>query len=290
MRVDPVFPRHVLKRLGILLLVALALTGCSQFKVLYAFGGEAIRGEAEFFLDLTEAEEAALAENVDVLVRWHRMEMLPKYAAFLSMTADRVENGSLHTPDVKETIIRMRSLLKETVEGASPIVAGVLADHTTPQKVAHLSERMRERLAERRAEMEGDWEEWTVERTERAVDRFERFMGHVTPAQEKIIQRYFEGISDMSARWQQMREIRHQAFVDFLVERPDRESIARFLPGILLRSGEVVGPVYTQLADSWWRGFTGWMVEMAGSMTPEQRMHLARTLRGYAEDMVDLST
>ena len=115
-------------------------------------------------------------------------------------------------------------------------------------------------------------------------------MGHVTPAQEKIIQRYFEGISNMPARWQQMREIRHQAFVDFLAERPDRESIARFLPGILLRSGEVVGPVYTQLADSWWQGFTGWMVEMAGSMTPEQRVYFARTLRGYAEDMVDLST
>lgn len=280
----------MVKRSLVSLFVLLAVAGCSQFKFVYALGGEAIRSEAEFYLDLTEDEELALAENVDALVLWHRTAMLPRYAAFLRSTADRVEKGALRAPVVEEMIVRMRSLLEETVKGAAPIVAKVLADHTAPQKVAYLRERVAERLSERRVEAEASRDDWVAERTERAIDRFERFFGDVTSGQKKTVRRYFEGISDLPPHWQKMREFRHQAFVDFLAERPNHERIAAFLPRILLRSGDIVGPAYTRLADAWWDGFTAWMIEMATSMTPAQRVHFTRTLRDYADDMVDLST
>jgi len=272
-----------------LVLVTMVLGGCSQFKMLYSLGSEAIQSEAEFYLILTWEEEAALARSVANLALWHRTDMLPRYAAFLQETAARFNAGPLDTASVEATVALMRGLLEKTVEGASPFVADVLVSHTAPRKVAYLRDRLDKRLAERRAEEKLARVEWISERTKKSVGRFEHFLGEITPTQEAIVRRYFDDIADTSATWQKMREKRQKAFTDFLAQQPDRESIARFVPRILLRSAEIVGPNYKVLADAWWKRVTGWMSEMAASMSQAQREHLVGTLRAYANDMIDLS-
>jgi len=269
--------------------MAVAISGCSRFKILYSLGSEAIQREAEYYLDLSEEEEAALSRSVDNLVSWHRRKMLPRYAAFLKEAAVRLDEGQLGSTAVEAMIVRMRRLLKETIGGASPTVAGVLVSHTAPWKVAHLQDRIDERLSKRRSEDEIERAEWVEERTERAVERFERLCGGLSPAQEAIVRHYFEGKADSRQRWQEMREKRQRAFVNFLAERPDRQSIDGFLPRILFHSEEIVGPEYKALADAWWTRFTGWLVEIEASLSPAQRAHFAKTLRDYANDMIDLA-
>ena len=279
----------VLRRILIFLFLAVAISGCSRFKMLYSLGSEVIQREAEYYLDLTEEEEAALSLSVESLVLWHRRMMLPRYAAFLKEAAVRLDEGQLGRPAVEAMIVRMRRLLKETIGGAAPIIAGVLVSHTAPQKVAHLRDRIDERLLERRGEDETEQAEWVQERTERAAKRFESLCGELLLAQEAIVRRYFEGKADSRQRWQEMREKRQRALVNFLTERPNRQSIDGFLPRILFHSEEIVGPEYKALADTWWARFTGWFVEIEASLSPAQRAHLAKTLREYANDMIDLA-
>jgi hypothetical protein len=272
------------------LVLGLALSGCSQFKLLYSFGGEAVQSEAEYYLDLTDEEEAALGQSVETLVAWHRSEMLPRYATYFRGSSARIDQGALDEVSVRTAIGEMRMLLTDTVEGAVPHVADVLAGHIEPRKLNYLRARMAERTAERREELEVPKMEWLTERTESSVRRLERFIGDLSEVQIAMVRRYFADTAETLRPWQRVREDRRQAFLAFLAGRPNRDQIAQFLPRILLRSDEVVGPKYKQLADTWWARFTDWMVEMMGSLDAKQRQYFSTTLRDYADDMIDLSS
>jgi len=278
------------RSLLLLAITVIALSGCSRFKLLYSFTGEAIQQQAEFYLDLTTEEEIALEQNIDALVRWHRAEMLPQYARFLRDAAADIDRGDLSEASVSATIVDLRRLLEATVEGSAPYVATVLSDHTRPEKLVHLRARMAERLAESRKDLNVPRTEWIEAKTESAIGRFEIFFGTLTDRQSGMVRTYFAKSADWNEPWQKVREDRREAFLTFLAETPGRDQIEFFLPRILLRSEEIVGPEYKQLADAWWARFTDWMVEMSLSLTPEQRRYFSATLRGYADDMTDLST
>ena len=90
-------------RISIFLAITIALCGCSQLKLLYSFSGEAIKSKASYFLDLEDTEEAALEAEVDELVNWHRVQMLPHYASFLRQIANHVDAGPLGETFVSRT-------------------------------------------------------------------------------------------------------------------------------------------------------------------------------------------
>lgn len=279
-----------MKHFSVLILLLIAVSGCSRLTLLYSFGGEAIQNETEFYLDLNEEEEEALERSVEELILWHREKMLPRYAEFFSKSAAVVDGDALNGLRVRAAIGAMRILLIDTVEGAAPHVADVLVRHTEPRKLNHLRARMAERTAERREELEVPLSKWLTERTERSVRQFERFFGDLSKAQVAMVRRYFTDTAGTSKPWQRVREDRRLAFLAFLAERPDKDQIAQFLPRILLRSNEIIGSEYKQLADAWWTRATNWIVEMIASLDAKQRQHFSVRLRDYADDMIDLSS
>jgi hypothetical protein len=278
------------KYFSILILLVIAVSGCSQLKLVYSFGGDAIQNETEFYLDLNEEEGAALERRIEELVSWHRVEMLPLYAEFFRKGAEAVDRGALDEPRVRLVIEEMQYLLRQTVEGAVPHVATVMVGHTKPRKLNHLRARMAERSSERRKELEVPKLEWLSERTESSVRRFRRFFGDLSDVQVAMVRRYFADTAGSSKPWQRVREDRRQAFLAFLSGRPDQDQIAKFLSRIMLHSEEIVGPEYKRLAVAWWARFTDWMVEMMGSLDANQRQYFSKTLRDYADDMIDLSS
>jgi hypothetical protein len=278
------------KYFSILILLVIAVSGCSQLKLVYSFGGDAIQNETEFYLDLNEEEGAALERRIEELVSWHRVKMLPLYAEFFRKGAEAVDRGALDEPRVRLVIEEMQYLLRQTVEGAVPHVATVMVGHTKPRKLNHLRARMAERSSERRKELEVPKLEWLSERTESSVRRFRRFFGDLSEVQVAMVRRYFAETAGSSKPWQRVREDRRQAFLAFLSGRPDQDQIAKFLSRIMLHSEEIVGPEYKRLAVAWWARFTDWMVEMMGSLDANQRQYFSKTLRNYADDMIDLSS
>jgi len=277
-------------RIWVVVIFALAVSGCSQFKLLYSFSGEAIESEASYFLDLDDAEQTALEAKTDELVDWHRVQMLPQYADFLRRTADAAEAGPLDEPPVRQTVSNLRQLLRATVEGASPFIADILVKHTHPKKLEHLRGRMKERNAERRAALDEPLDVRIKSKMDNAISRFERFFGDLTPQQTAAVRRYFEEREKTSTAWMNFREERGRALLAFLGERPGRDEIAQFMPILMLRSKQVIDPRYKQFSDNWWARFTDWMVEISTSLTPEQRRHFSQVLRDYAQDMIELSS
>ena len=278
---------------GILLtlVLCLAAAGCSKFKILYSFTGEAIESAAESHLDLSDADEAAFVDRkVDEVVLWHRDAMLPRYAAFLTAQADLLDRDAVSDASVGEAMEWLRGLLEDTVAGGAPFVAAVLARHTAPDRLEYLRERMAERLEERLEDLDKPREERLADRTAQIAKNFERFTGDLTAHQRLLIRRYAEDTTDEVEAWLRNRATRQRAFAEFLSGRPDEGRITAFTTRMLLRPHEVVGTEHEAFSTTRWVKLRTLMFDVLVSLTDEQRREMSETLRSYAEDMMELSS
>jgi hypothetical protein len=268
----------------------LLLTGCSTFKIWYAFADDMIESRAEDYLDLDAAQQAELEKQSVALVAWHRKVMLPKYAVFFMAQADMAEAGGWDRSQMSDAFDDFRILLNETVKGASPFVARVLSDHMTDEKLAYLEARTSEFVAERRAEIEQDSPEDILdERVERREKGISRFTGSLDNKQVAIIRQHLQNRVGGPLRWLENREMRHAALVKFLRTQPDQRKIAHFVHQIVLHVHEITDPDYRTYSVSYWATLENVYFDVMASLSDEQRQELVSTLRGYASDMIELS-
>jgi len=278
------------RRLAFIWLAVLLLSGCSSLKIAYSFADSALEGRAEDYLDLSAEQEADLKRQTAALIAWHRAAMLPKYAVFFRAQADIAEAGGWNRDQLSAAFTRFRALVDETVKGASPFVAEVLAGHTTPEKLAYLEARMAEYIAEHRAEEDEETPEQAVDGwVERRAERISRFTGPLTDGQLAIIRRYSESGMDNSMRWLENRELRQGALVTFLRAEPTRADLARFVHRILLHGHEIVDPGYRAIIENRWALRERMYFDVLKTLSDGQRRELVQTLRSYAADMIDIA-
>lgn len=273
-----------------LFMTAVLLSGCGSLELAYAFAEDMLESRAKNYLDLSPEEETRLELQSAALVAWHRRTMLPRYAAFFRAQADIAEAGGWTRAQFASAFAGFRGLVDETVKGASPFVAAVLADQTTPDKLTHLKLRMAEVNAERRAERAAETRDRTLARwVERRVGRISRFTGALNDDQVAIIRRYAARDADLNMRWLNNRARRQDALVAFLRTGPTDDRIARFVYRILMHAHELADPDYRAISEARWRRRTDMYFDVLAALSDDQRRELVSTLRGYAADMVRLA-
>ena len=278
------------QRLVLVLVTAAFLTACSGFGLLYRFADTYITSEIEEYLEPNDAEAAFIALKTEEFVDWHSQEMLPLYADLLNEYADIIVSQSLNRPAATRGAETARDLLGKIFRGAAPYAAAVLARHTAKDKVDALEKRLAERLAKRREGLERPLEDRLADRLEGIIDNFERFTGPLKDDQIAIIERYVEASGGDYARWLDNREHRQKAFIDFLRTAPDEAQLAEFIPRILLRADEIVDPDYRAVTERRWAAIEALLFDVLTSLDAKQRNYFAGTLRGYAQDMRDISS
>ena len=281
---------HVPIHIAAVIFGLLALSGCSTFKLAYSFADNMVEDRAETYLDLSTEQRERLTQQATALIAWHRAEMLPKYASFFLAQADLAAAGGWTRAQLATAIGRFRTLIEHTVEGASPLVAEVLVEHTNPQKLAHLEARMAKNLAEQRTAEAAKTRQISIDQwVERRVDGVYRFTGPLTDAQIDIIRGYAENGSGTAMRWFENREYRQNALVTFLRTRPKKTEIAEFVSQIILRAHEVVDPDYRTIMAARWALREAMYYDILAAINDEQRRKLITSLRGYAADMIELA-
>lgn len=277
-------------RAAVLLALALVVTGCSRLSFLYGFIDDALSSEASYHLDLNEDEQAFVDGRIEALLDWHSAEMLPRYARFLTAQADIVERGPPDRAAVAAAVAELRRLLDDLVTGAAPFMADVLVNHTTPDKIRYLESRMAKRMEESREDEAEPPEDRLDERVARTAANFERLTGDLNDGQKRIIRRYAEATMGENAAWLRTRANRQRAFTAFLSRKPDKAEIGDFVYRILLRPHEIVDPEYQAVSEGRWTRFEGLLFGIMVSLTDAQRAALVSNLRGYASEMLELSS
>ena len=274
-----------LLRLATIALILFGLPACSGFRLLYSFADTYIIDAAESYLDPDDAEQQHIEIKTQQFLAWHTRIMLPRYARYLSLSAKRIEAGTVDRDWAATRTQDARELLSEVVFGAAPFAADVLVRYTSPAKIERLSQRLDERLAEQHEKMASPRDERRAQRQKRIAKNFERFTGPLEKAQLAVIESYVAASADAGRRWLETRAKRQRAFLDFLSQQPDEARIATFIPQILLHGHEIVDPEYGAITERRWTAIADLIFGVLSTLDAEQRRKTVRSLRDYAADM-----
>ncbi|MBT4118674.1 MAG: hypothetical protein HOE84_19805, partial [Rhodospirillaceae bacterium] len=104
-----------MKNLAAFAIVLALLGACSASRFMYSFADNFIEDQAEFYLQLDEDAEAYVDDKIDAFMDWHRANMLPRYAAYLSRHADTIEAaGRVDRDQVLRAMDGLRAQLEAT--------------------------------------------------------------------------------------------------------------------------------------------------------------------------------
>jgi len=268
----------------------LVATSCSMIRLGYDTLPMWAHWQIERYLSLDDDQSRIVSRRLDEVHRWHRRTQLTQYVRFL-----REVDDELHDAVDADAIAAWRERVAQAwlpvAEHLAPGVAE-LAVTLRPEQF----ERMRKRLKEsnetarekqfpvgaRREEARGD----------RIVKRAEFFLGSLDAEQERDLRAMAARLPASEEEWMAERVARQERIVAMLEqlarERPARAEATRIAREALVGLWETRAPHHRKLDRAIQAG-DKLSVQMLARATPEQRAHLTKLVRGYAQDFTDLS-
>ncbi|WP_234267439.1 DUF6279 family lipoprotein [Hydrogenophaga sp. NFH-34] len=169
-------------RLAALLLAALALTGCSVLRLAYSQAPAALYWWVDGYVDLNDAQSAALRQDIDRFAAWHRQDELPAYIGLLGTWQAMAPQNTTGAQSCAQYGALRAAVVRLADQGAEPLARVAL--QLSPAQLQHLERHH----AKRNREFEKDFLRGTPtqrlqRRVDKAVDRYEMLYGRLSPEQ-----------------------------------------------------------------------------------------------------------
>ncbi|MFN7571649.1 MAG: DUF6279 family lipoprotein [Betaproteobacteria bacterium] len=272
---------------------ALLLAACSTVKLGYNNADTLLVFALDSYLDLDSEQSQLVRTRVQPLLAWHRTAQLPGYAQWLTDVERRIEQGRLGAEDLLALYSDATAALERLSERAAPALAA-LALTLTPAQIEHLERKLDSDTSKARRELaRANGQESLEDRFKRNTERAETWLGPLTEAQRAQIRRTLLARPGNAAWWIEERERRQKALIALLrrvqAERPAPSVAADWLRAYFAglatpQSAEVRAQIM-----EFRRGNAESIAALLDSATPEQRAHLIKRLRGYADDFTTLA-
>jgi hypothetical protein len=287
--------RHAPRVAGIIGLLSLlvALAGCSAVKLGYSSLPEVAYWWLDGYIDLEDDQARRVREDLQRVHAWHRGTELPRLAGLLQQVERLAPQDT--TPEqvcAFEAGIRERfTALRERAEPA--IVTHALS--LTPAQLQQLERR----YAQNNRDYEKDWlrlapAEQVDKRLKTVAERFERVYGSLSGGQREALRRQLEQSSFDARRILAERQRRQQDTLTVLrqltgQQLPLGEARAR-VRGLLERYTTSPDPGYRAYQATLVRETCGLIAAVHNGTSPSQREQAVRRLRGWQQDLAELSS
>ncbi|MDP4590025.1 MAG: DUF6279 family lipoprotein [Burkholderiaceae bacterium] len=273
----------------------LFLTGCSSVKLAYSSSPALIQYQLDSYLDLNDAQEATLKEQLQKFKAWHEQNALPVYAQTLKAWRVELKTGKQFTVD---DILQKQAVLEEAL-----MAMGAQAAVRLAPVLVTLTPEQRRRLSQEFAEKNAEYQEEQVkvamtpkgqeERLEEVIDRYKDWLGDLTLAQKQLIKTWLDNRGRMVALWAQERMARQEALLDLIQESQDHGSAER--------AAQALQAYFVSLSNYRVADIQKLSVErrvqlaqltasILNSMTLAQRRMLEAKLTDYANDFIELAS
>jgi hypothetical protein len=277
------------------LIMLLFLTGCSSVKLAYSSSPALIQYQLDSYLDLNDAQEATLKDQLQKFKAWHEQNALPVYAQTLKAWRVELKTGKQFTVD---DILQKQAVLEEAL-----MAMGAQAAVRLAPVLVTLTPEQRRRLSQEFAEKNAEYQEEQVkvamtpkgqeERLEEVIDRYEDWLGDLTLAQKQLIKTWLDNRGRMVALWAQERMARQEALLDLIQESQDHGSAER--------AAQALQAYFVSLSNYRVADIQKLSVErrvqlaqltasILNSMTLAQRRMLEAKLTDYANDFIELAS
>jgi hypothetical protein len=274
---------------GLVVLAAvLVFGGCTALRFTYNNANSLIRYMAWDYVELDDAQSAALQQRVAGLHEWHRANELPMYAEFIEQASARVSKGTTQK-DVAWAIEAMRKTYKRMASRSAEEAAPILVT-LRPEQIAALEKR----LAKNDAKFVREWLSGSAARRERhamerMVERFEEWTGGLTKPQRDRIERFVRAHPRIQeVRLEDRRRWQKQA-VGHIKEFKTAEELASRLASLFSQPDASRNDDYTRETHSWQNDLADLLVDLDRMLSVEQRSRVIRRMARYADDFRALS-
>jgi hypothetical protein len=279
-------------RILLALAALLLLPACSAIKL----GYQQLPTLSYWWLDSTVSfsgnQTPAAKEAIDKLYQWHRREELPGYAALLQRTAD-LSAGSVQPEQlcrvVDEVQVRLDTLMRQAVAQAAPVAMAL-----GPRQLSHMARHWEQQNEEWEKEwLQGDTDARMERRLDKALSRYNSFYGELSATQTALIKTQLAQ-SPWTAEWGRRDRQRRQQDLLSTLQRITQSNMTQAQAEAQLWG---VWKRWLQPPDAGQRAVVQTLSQRAcenlaqlhNTATPEQRLRVARRLRAYERDFLDLN-
>jgi hypothetical protein len=270
----------------------LLLQACSAIKL----GYQQLPTLSFWWLDSTVSfnsnQTPAAKEAIEKLYQWHRREELPGYAALLQRTAE-LSAGTVQPEQlcrlVDEVQARLDSLMRQAVAQAAPVAMAL-----GPRQLSHMARHWEVQNEEWEKEwLQGDADSRMARRLDKALSRYNTFYGELSAAQIALVKTQLAQ-SPWTAEWGRRDRQRRQQDLLSALQRITQNGLTQAqaeaqLWGVWQRWLQPPDAGQRAVVQSLSQRACDNLAQLHNSATPEQRVRVARRLRAYERDLLDLA-
>ena len=265
-------------------LISLLLCGCSTVRLVYDNAETYLRWRATDYLEVDGEMAAELDGAISSFMAWHRANALPKYAKTLDEAESRFARG-LVPADLNWGYDSVMTQARESLRTAAERIAPLL-DRLTPQQIAQLEQQLAEDNRKfARENLRGSDRDKRKRRTERNVERLEDWVGRLSQAQIDRVAQY----SERAPLLDEMRDRDHKRLQGELLRLIRAKQVRERLPELAAHWERERDAAYAAALEASRKEFFAMAIDLDKSLSPRQRSHGQRKLRGYAEDFRKLT-
>ena len=279
-------------RILLALAALLLLPACSAIKL----GYQQLPTLSYWWLDSTVSfsgnQTPAAKEAIDKLYQWHRREELPGYAALLQRTAD-LSAGSVQPEQLCRVVDEVQAR-RDTLMRQAVVLAGPVAMALGPRQLSHMARHWEQQNEEWEKEwLQGDTDARMERRLDKALGRYNSFYGELSAAQTALIKTQLAQ-SPWTAEWGRRDRQRRQQDLLSTLQRITQSNMTQAqaeaqLWGVWKRWLQPPDAGQRAVVQSLSQRACENLAQLHNTATPEQRLRVARRLRAYERDLLDLN-
>jgi hypothetical protein len=269
----------------VLLLILLALAGCSRVKLAYTAADLLLAGYAQDYLGLEAEQLDRWRPRLKQALAAHRRDELPHLAGYFDAALElaRQDFPEAQTRCLVEASTRLyRRQARVAVAAAAPLLADL-----GPAQVRALGERFARDYVEDRPKPGDDPARERRKRVERYGESIAYWTGPLGASQQALVAQLAGRLPDTGAAVLAYRTRKRDQLLERLHAGAGAKSLERFLTDWLVDYRDL--PPELEAAGAVLRERLVELVRQLGaSLTPAQRRHLEGRLAGLREDLLKL--
>jgi outer membrane lipopolysaccharide assembly protein LptE/RlpB len=274
---------------------ALLLTACSFTRLAYSNVGLAYSNAmpmltwmAGDYVDMSGEQKDWVRERLTRAFAWHRSQELPEYRRFLERVLAQADDG-ISVDEARVAHREMRASYYRLVERVIPDVAEFLS-RLDAEQAAQLERKFAKDNKKFVAEStQSSPEERRARRLDKYFEHIEEFTGALSEAQRNIIADSVGGLGEMTDELLADRRYRQSETLALVRSNASREKLAVELKRLLVDTESWRRPEYQRNLRERDQKLWEMIAALSASLTPEQRAHFQKRVRGFMRDITELT-
>jgi hypothetical protein len=238
------------------------------------------------YLALDSAQRSVLENRLARQLDWHCRTQLPGYAAFLRSVGQEFEAPG-QTDTRKQFAQHLGTLTqywKDLMARIGPDVADILITASDDQIDELFRNIEKDNLERQRIYVDPPEREILQNRTDRMVERLERWIGTLTDTQNDAVQQWSQDMGATTDQWLANRRRTQQAFRKLMATRRIDSAFKEKFTTLLVSPEVVRTKAYQAQLDRNIAHMLNLLTEIEQTLTEAQRSHLLAYLESLAED------